>query len=108
MIPYLHSLGINIAVISAESDPVFPYEEVCRAAETGDVDVFTSVRGGHGMLGDHPEITAPIIEGILEELAKKKKTPEQEKALTERENQAGVRYIPGEGVVISDYVKRGE
>lgn len=108
LIPYLHSLGIHIAVISAEGDPVFPYEEMRRAAETNDVDIFTSVRGGHGMLGDHPEVTAPIVEAILEKLAKKKRTPEQEQAFADREYQSGVRYIPGEGLVIAPYVKKGK
>jgi pimeloyl-ACP methyl ester carboxylesterase len=107
LIPYLHDLGINIAVISAESDPVFPYEETRRAAEIGAVDTFASVRGGHGMLGDHPEVTAPIVEAILEALAKKKKTSEQKEALANREYQTGVRYVPGEGLKISEYVKRG-
>jgi pimeloyl-ACP methyl ester carboxylesterase len=108
LLPYLHDLGINIAVMSAESDPVFPQTEVRKAAETDAVDAFISVPGGHGMIGDHPEIVMPIAEGIFEEFATREKTPEQKKMLAEREYQSGVRYIPGEGLVISEYVKKGQ
>jgi pimeloyl-ACP methyl ester carboxylesterase len=109
LLPYLHDkFGINIAVMSAEGDPVFPQAEVRKAADMGAVDAFISVPGGHGMLGEHPEIIMPIALKQLETFAKREKTPEQKQALADREYQAGVRYIPGEGLKISDYIKRGE
>jgi pimeloyl-ACP methyl ester carboxylesterase len=107
ILPYLHDLGINIVVMSAESDPVFPQEQVRKAAEMAAVDTFISVPGGHGMIGEHPEIVMPSFEAAFEEFAKKKKTPEQEAALANREYRSGVRYIPGEGLKISPYVKNG-
>jgi len=109
LLPYLHDeFGINIAVMSAEGDPVFPQAEVRKAAAMGAVDTFISVPGGHGMIGEHPEIVMPIVEAEFERFAKKEKTPEQKQALADREYQAGVRYIPGEGLKISPYIKRGE
>ena len=108
ILPYLHDLGINIIVMSAEGDPVFPQEEVRKAAENDAVDRFISVPGGHGMIGEHPEIVMPSIEAAFEEFAKKEKTPKQKKALADREYQSGVRYIPGEGLKIAEYIKRGE
>lgn len=108
LLPYLHDIGINIAVISAVDDPVFPPEEIRKAAEIDAVDTFVSTMpGGHGMLGDHPEIAMPIAERLLERFATREKTPQQKKALASREYQAGVRYKPGEGLVISEYVKKG-
>jgi pimeloyl-ACP methyl ester carboxylesterase len=107
LLPYLHDLGIGIAVMSAESDPVFPQEEVRKAAGNI-VDTFISVRGGHGEIGGHPEFVVTTAEAALEQLAKKKKTPEQEQMLAGREYQAGVRYVPGEGLVIAPYVKKGK
>lgn len=109
VLPYLHDkFGINIAVMSAEGDPVFPQAEVKKAADVEAVDMFIPTPGGHGMIGEHPEIVMPSIEAAFEEFAKKEKTPEQKQALADREYQAGVRYIPGEGLVIAPYVKRGE
>ena len=108
ILPYLHDLGIHIAVMSAENDPVFPQAEVRKAADMDAVDTFISVPGGHGMLGEHPEMIMPSIEAAFEAFAKERRTPEQMQAIADREYHAGVRYIPGEGLVISDYVKRGE
>jgi pimeloyl-ACP methyl ester carboxylesterase len=109
MLPYLHDeFGINIAVMSAEDDPVFPQAEVRKAAKMKAVDEFISAPGGHGMIGDRPEIVMPIIEKQFEEFAKREKTPEQKKTLANREYQAGVRYIPGEGLKISRYIKGGK
>ncbi len=108
LLPYLHDLGIHIAVMSAESDPVFPQAEVRKAADMDAVDTFISVRGGHGTIGEHPELVMPSIEAAFEAFAKEGRTPEQEQMLADREYQSGVRYIPGEGLVIAPYVKRGE
>jgi pimeloyl-ACP methyl ester carboxylesterase len=109
LLPYLHDkFGINIVVVSAEGDPVFPQAEVRKAADMGAVDTFISVPGGHGMVGEHPEIVMPIIEAEFDKFLKKEKTPEQKQALADREYQAGVRYIPGEGLKIARYIKRGE
>lgn len=108
LIPYLHSLGINIVVMSAEGDAMFPPEQVRKAADMDAVDSFISVPGGHGMVGEHPEIIVPIIEAENAKFAKKERTAEQKQALADREYHAGVRYIPGEGLKISEYVKRGE
>lgn len=108
LLPYLHDLGIHIAVVSAADDPVFPQAEVRKAADTDAVDTFISVPGGHGTIGEHPEIVMPSIEAAFEVFAQEGRTPEQKQAIADREYHAGVRYIPGEGLVISDYVKRGQ
>jgi pimeloyl-ACP methyl ester carboxylesterase len=105
LLPYLHDLGINIAVVSAEDDPVFPHEEIEKAAQMDAVNTFVSVPGGHGVLGDRPDIAMPSVESIFKELAKRERTPEQKQALADREYQSGVRYIPGEGLVIAPYIK---
>ena len=106
LLPYLHDLGIHIAVMSAENDPVFPQAEVRKAADMDAVDTFISVPGGHGTIGEHPEMVMPSIEAAFEAFAKEGRTPEQEQALADREYQSGVRYIPGEGLVIAPYVKK--
>ncbi len=109
LLPYLRDeLGINIAVMSAEDDPVFPQGEVKKAADMGAVDTFISVPGGHGMIGDRPDMVMPIAENILEKFALREKTFEQNEAIAGRENHAGVRYIPGEGLVIAPYIKNGK
>jgi pimeloyl-ACP methyl ester carboxylesterase len=110
LLPYLRdTFGINIAVISTEDDPVFPHADVLKAAEKNGIKTFTSpIPGGHGRIGDAPEEIIPIIEKILDDFAKQEKTPEQKQAIADREYHAGVRYVPGEGLVISDYIKRGE
>ena len=110
LLPYLRDkFGINIAVISTEDDPVFPHAEVEETMrEIGISTVTPSIPGGHGRIGDAPEEIMPVIEKILDDFAKQKKTSEQEQAITDREYHAGVRYVPGEGLVISDYIKRGK
>lgn len=110
LLPYLRDkFGINIAVISTEDDPVFPQGEVAKTAEASGISTFiSSIPGGHGRIGDAPEEVMPIIEKIFDDFAKRKKTPEQEQAIADREYHAGVRYVPGEGLKISDYIKRGK
>ena len=109
LLPYLRDkFGINIAMISTEDDPVFPHAEVNEAVKSSGVSTFMlPIPGGHGRIGDAPEEIMPIIEKQLEEFAKKEKTPEQKKALADREYQSGVRYVPGEGLKISRYIKEG-
>lgn len=106
LIPYLREIGINIFIVAPENDPVFPQPETRKAAEAVGIDII-SVRGGHGMIGDRPEMVMPIFETEFEKFAKVEKTPEQKKALSSRKYQAGVRYIPGEGLKISEHVKKG-
>ena len=76
-----------------------------RRAETS-AEFIGDPSGGHFTMA-HEQL-AGIIEAAFEEFAKKEKTPEQKKALADREYQSGVRYIPGEGLKISEYIKRGE
>ena len=75
LLPYLHNLGIHIAVMSAENDPVFPQAEVRKAADMDAVDTFISVPGGHGTIGEHPELVMPSFEAAFEAFAKEGKTP---------------------------------
>jgi pimeloyl-ACP methyl ester carboxylesterase len=110
LLPYLQDkFGINIAVMITKDDPVFPHADVERIMKASAVNTYiSSIPGGHGRIGDAPEEIIPIVEKQLEEFAKKERTPEQRKAIADREHHAGVRYVPGEGLVISEYIKRGE
>jgi pimeloyl-ACP methyl ester carboxylesterase len=105
IIPYLHELGIGIVIMTGKDDPVFPEEQIQKAMDLNVIDKYISIRGDHGIINGHPEMGIVEAEMTLEELAKKERTPEQKAALRARPNQAGVRYIPGEGLKIAPYIK---
>lgn len=98
MLQYLHEQGIKIAIVSGADDPVFPREDIAKASTFKFIDTFVGIRGGHGAVGDQPELRAPLVKGIFDALARKAGPP--------RSGKSGVRYIPGQGLVIAPYVKQ--
>ncbi len=65
MLRYLHEKGIGIVVVNAVDDPVFPPEKMQAIAKADMLDGFLSIRGGHGAIGDHPELFVPAVEKML-------------------------------------------
>ena len=77
LIKYLHEKGIGIIVASGVDDPVFPMEKIQENLKANDIseiiDGFLSLRGGHGEMGNHPELFIPAILSLLDSLEKKKR-----------------------------------
>ena len=78
MLRYLHEKGIGIVVMAAVDDPVFQMEQMQKIAKTDMLDGFLSVRGGHGEIGNHPELYMAAAEKMLTALEEKKKKERNE------------------------------
>ena len=72
MLRYLHERGIGIVVMASVDDPVFPMDKMQEIAKADMLDGFLSVRGGHGMIGEHPELYVTAAEQMLSALEAKK------------------------------------
>lgn len=68
---YLREKGVSISVIAAVDDPVFPMKKIQEIAKGDMLDGFLSVRGGHGAMGEHPELYIEAIKGIVKSMKKK-------------------------------------
>lgn len=72
LLRFLHQeKGIKIAVMAGTEDPVFPMERIQDTVTTDMLDGFLSVRGGHGELGDNPELYMVAAAEMLEKLKEK-------------------------------------
>ncbi len=76
---YLHKKGVSICVIAPIDDPVFPMKDIQKIVKEDMLDGFLSVRGGHGAVGEHPELYIEAIKGIVKSM-KKKREGEKEMA----------------------------
>lgn len=72
MIRNLHEQGIGIIVISPMDDPVFPMAKMAEVAKIDTMDLFAVTRGGHGGIGDQPELFTVEAEEMLSALQWKK------------------------------------
>lgn len=68
----LRDKGIGIVVVSGVGDPAFPMKRMQEIVKTGMLDGFLSVRGGHGEIGNHPELYMRATERMLTALEAKK------------------------------------
>jgi pimeloyl-ACP methyl ester carboxylesterase len=68
MIRYLHEKGIGIIVMAAQDDPVFPLEKMAKIAELDMMDLLAVTKGGHGAIGDQPELFMREAEDLLSAL----------------------------------------
>jgi len=80
---YLHGKGVSICVIVAVDDLVFPMKDIQKIVKADMLDGFLSVRGGHGAMGEHPELYIEAIKGLVKSMKKKreKKTGQNNSAL---------------------------
>ncbi len=69
---YLHEKGIGIVVAAHVDDPVFPMDKIQETVKADMLDGFLSLAGGHGAVGEHPEMFIPAAEKMFEALEKKK------------------------------------
>ena len=80
LLRYLHEeVGIKIAVMAAVDDPVFHMDKIQETAKADMLDGFISMRGGHGDIGEHPELFVKAAESLLTQLKEK---GEKEKSAT--------------------------
>lgn len=68
----LHEKGVGIVVMSGVDDSVFPMDQMQEIVKADMLDGFLSVRGGHGAIGDHPELFMGAAENMLSQLEEKK------------------------------------
>lgn len=73
MLRYLHEKGIGIVVMSGVDDPIFPMGRMQEIAKADMLDGFLSVKGGHGAIGEHPELFMAAAEEMLTAVEEKKK-----------------------------------
>ena len=74
IIRYLHKeKGIGIIEMSGVDDPVFPMERMQKMVKAGMIDGFLSLRGGHGEIGNHPELYMTAAEQMLTAVEEKKR-----------------------------------
>jgi pimeloyl-ACP methyl ester carboxylesterase len=79
LLRYLHEeKGIKIAVMSGTEDPVFPVEKMQEITKTDMLDGFLSVRGGHGEIGDNPELYMTAAADLLVKLKAKSEKEQAE------------------------------
>lgn len=71
LLPDLRDKGIGIVVISGKDDPAFPMERIQQTVKTNMVDGFLSISGGHGGIGDQPELYMVAVESMLTALEAK-------------------------------------
>lgn len=69
---YLHGKGVSISVIATVDDPVFPMKDIQKIVKADMLDGFLSVRGGHGAIGEHPELYIEAIKGLVKSMRKKR------------------------------------
>ena len=69
---YLHKKGVSISVVAGVDDPVFPMERIQEIVKGDMLDGFLSVRGGHGAVGEHPELYIEAIKGLVKSMKKKR------------------------------------
>jgi len=73
MLKYLHKeKGIGITIMSGVDDPVFPMEKMQKMVKSEIIDGFLSLRGGHGEIGNHPELYMKAAEDMLRKMDQKK------------------------------------
>ncbi len=72
MLRYLHEQGIGIVLMCTIDDPVFPMENVQGTVKGDMVDGFLSLVGGHGEIGNHPEMFIPVVQKMIDALEAKK------------------------------------
>jgi len=80
MLRYLHEKGIGIVVMSGVDDPVFPMDKMQEIAKYDMLDGFLSLRGGHGEIGNHPELYMAAAEKMLTALEEKQKSRKEGEA----------------------------
>ncbi len=72
MMRYLHNeKGIGIVVMHAVDDPVFPMNRIQKMVKADMIDGFLSVRGGHGEIGNHPELYVTAADQMLTAMEEK-------------------------------------
>ncbi len=69
---YLHEKGVSVCVIAPVDDPVFPMRDIQKVVKADMLDGFLSVRGGHGAIGEHPELYIEAIKGLVKSMKKKR------------------------------------
>lgn len=69
---YLHEKGVMISVVTGVDDPVFPMKRIQEIVKSDMLDGFLSVRGGHGEIGNHPELYVEAIKSVIHSMEKKK------------------------------------
>lgn len=82
MLRYLHEKGIGIVVMSGVDDPVFPMDKMQEIAKADMLDGFLSLKGGHGEIGNHPELYMAAAEKMLSALEEKQRKREGGEAQT--------------------------
>ncbi len=73
MLRYLHEKGIGVIVMSSVDDPVFPHDRVQENVKADMLDGFLTVRGGHGAMGEHPELYAKAAVKLLKQVEENKR-----------------------------------
>ncbi|HUX35804.1 MAG TPA: alpha/beta hydrolase [Candidatus Paceibacterota bacterium] len=68
----LHKKGVSICVIAGVDDPVFPMKDIQKIVKADMLDGFLSVRGGHGAIGEHPELYIEAIKGLVKSMDRKR------------------------------------
>lgn len=68
----LRKKGVSICVIAPVDDPVFPMKDIQKIVKADMLDGFLSVRGGHGAIGEHPELYIEAIKGLVKSMKKKR------------------------------------
>jgi len=74
---YLHEKGVSICVIAPVDDPVFPMKDIQKIVKADMLDGFLSVRGGHGAIGEHPELYIEAIKGLVKSMKRKREKKAQ-------------------------------
>lgn len=81
MLRYLHEKGIGIVVMSGVDDPVFPQDKIQKIAKKDMLDGYLTLIGGHGAIGEHPELHMAAAEEMLTALEEKKARATQSQPL---------------------------
>ncbi len=72
LLRFLHEeKGIKIAVMAGTEDPVFPMDRIQETVKEDMLDGFLSLRGGHGEIGDNPELYMTAAADLLVKLKNK-------------------------------------
>ena len=66
LIARLREHGISIVIMSGVDDPVFSTKTMAERLAKNSVDGFLSVRGGHGGIGENPELFATAAVQMLD------------------------------------------
>ena len=85
MLGYLHNeKGIGIVIMHAVDDPVFDQNMVRKMLKDDMIDGYLSMRGGHGEIGNHPELYVVAADQMFAALEKKKLKKLEERGLIKR------------------------